>query len=428
MTDQQIADLGPAFAEYLSPYRDCFGQKRIFRHFDNYCRGLLSDLPRKSVEPIALACGTAVRTMQEFLITSEWEHETARERLQCVVGDALDTFPDDPLGNVGVIDETSCCKKGDETPGVQRQYLGCVGKLDDGIVTVHLGVTRGRVHALLDAESFLPEGWSGDRPRCRDAGIPDSMTHRTKWRIALERLARANASGIRFDWLTFDEGYGSCPEFLAILDEGGHRFVAEVPVSFAVRRKPEGDSQRASLVLPETRARFGTRYSFDRATTAPQRWRSASERVWVRGREFLLLVAVSETTAEVKYFLTNAGDHTPERIFQAAFRRATVEHGFRLAKSEAGLSHFEGRSYVGLMRHTILTLLVLGFVSLHADRLRGGKPTGDGGAGVPGDERPGGDPVLPPPGGGADEARRGGDPIPPAKERKSRSISQEKAD
>ena len=254
------------------------------------------------------------------------------------------------------------------------------------------------------------------------------MTHRTKWRIALERLARANASGIRFDWLTFDEGYGSCPEFLAALDERGQRFVAEVPVSFAVRRTPEGDPQRASSLLPETRARFGTRYSFDRATTAPQRWRSASERVWVRDRELLLLVAVGETTAEVKYFLTNAGDRTPKRIFQAAFRRATVEHGFRVAKSEAGPSHFEGRSHVGLMRYTILTLLVLGFVSLHADRLRGGGPTGDGGAGVPGDERPGGGPVLPPPGGWADEARRGSDPIPPAKERKSRTISQEKAD
>ena len=427
MTDQQIADLGPAFAKYLSPYRDCFAQKRIFRHFDNYCRGLLSDLPRKSVEPIALACGTAVRTMQEFLVTSDWEHETARERLRCVVGDALDGFPADPLGNVGVIDETSCLKKGNKTPGVQRQYLGCVGKLDNGIVTVHLGVTRGRFHALLDAELFIPQSWSDDRPRCRDAGIPDSTTHRTKWRIALEQLARADASGIRFDWLTFDEGYGSCPEFLAILDEDGRRFVAEVPATFAVRCTPEGDSQKARLLLPETRARFGPRYSFDRATTAPQRWRAAGERVWVRGREFLLLVAVSETTAEVKYYLTNANDPTPERILQVAFRRATVEHGFRVAKSEAGLSHFEGRSYVGLMRHMILTLIVLGFVSLHTNGLRGEKPAGDDGTGVPGDERPGRDPVLPPPGSGADAARRAGDPIPPAEERKSRTISQEEA-
>src|SRR6266567_1640964 len=82
MTEQEIMDLGPAFAAELSRYRDCFGQKRIAAHFDTYCRGLLSDLPRKSVEPIGLAAGTAVRTLQEFLTTSSWDQEQARDTLQ----------------------------------------------------------------------------------------------------------------------------------------------------------------------------------------------------------------------------------------------------------------------------------------------------------------------------------------------------------
>jgi len=73
MTDQGLAQLGPAFASFLRPFRPCFLQDRTARHFDNYCRGLLSDLPRKSVEPIALACGTAVRTLQEFLVTARWD-------------------------------------------------------------------------------------------------------------------------------------------------------------------------------------------------------------------------------------------------------------------------------------------------------------------------------------------------------------------
>ena len=138
MTDQEIAGLGPAFARYLGRYRDCFLQKRTAGHFDNYCRGLLSDLPRKSVEPIALACGTAARTLQEFLVTADWGHEIAREKLQRRMAEVLDALPDDPLGTVGVIDETSCAKKGDRTPGVRRQYLGCLGKIDNGIVTVHV--------------------------------------------------------------------------------------------------------------------------------------------------------------------------------------------------------------------------------------------------------------------------------------------------
>lgn len=427
MTDQQIQDLGPAFAKYLGLYRDCFGQSRVTRHFDNYCRGLLSDLPRKSVEPIALACGTSVRTLQEFLTVTDWDHHTARERLQCWLGDRIDLLPADPLGNVGVIDETSCRKKGEMTPGVQRQYLGCVGKIDNGIVTVHIGVARGRFQALLDADLFLPESWSVDRERCRRAGIPDSLVHRTKWRIALEQLARVNGNGIRFDWLTFDEGYGDCPAFLHALSERRQKYVAEVPVSFWLSDTPGGAVLRADWLVGGVLARFGQAYAMKRATGADQIWRARTRRVWMGARECLLVVAISEATGEVKYFVTDSLDEDVRRILEVAFRRATIEHSFRVAKSEAGLSHFEGRQYVGLMRHTILTLLVLGFVSDHADRLRGEKPARDDGAGVPGDagavrvDRP------VPAGDIPCAARRGSDPLPPASQRAGHQIPQEKA-
>src|SRR3954468_2622083 len=159
MTEQQITDLGPAFAAYLRRFRGCLAHDRRAKHFDTYCRGLLSDLPRKSVEPIALACGTAVRTLQEFLVTAAWDHDHARDLLQRQLAEVLAGLPADPLGSVGVIDETSCLKQGDQTPGVQRQYLGCVGKIANGIVTVHVGVARGRFQALLDADLYLPQSW-----------------------------------------------------------------------------------------------------------------------------------------------------------------------------------------------------------------------------------------------------------------------------
>src|SRR5947199_10225118 len=82
MTEQEITALGPAFAAYLRRFRDSFGRDRTAAHFGTYCRGLLSDLPRKSVEPIALAAGTAVRTLQEFLVTARWDHGAARDTLQ----------------------------------------------------------------------------------------------------------------------------------------------------------------------------------------------------------------------------------------------------------------------------------------------------------------------------------------------------------
>ncbi len=156
MTDEQIAALGPAFAAELRRDRGCFAQDRTAAHFGTYCRGLLSDLPRKTVEPIALVAGTAVRTLQEFLVTAKWEHAAARDRFQLRLAERLAELPPDPLGVVGVIDETSAVKKGDKTPGVRRQYLGCVGTIDNGVVTVHVGVTKGRYQALLDADCTCP--------------------------------------------------------------------------------------------------------------------------------------------------------------------------------------------------------------------------------------------------------------------------------
>src|SRR5215211_3298212 len=103
MTEQEIRRLGPAFGADLGRFRPCFLQKRTAAHFDNYCRGLLSDLPRKSVEPIALACGTAVRTLQEFLVTARWDEVATRDRLQRRLAGVLADLPADRLGTVGVI-------------------------------------------------------------------------------------------------------------------------------------------------------------------------------------------------------------------------------------------------------------------------------------------------------------------------------------
>src|SRR6476646_7435252 len=120
MTEREIADLGPAFAAYLRRFRGCFGQDRTAGHFDTCCRGLLSDLPRKSVEPVALAAGTAVRTLQEFLVTARWDHGRARDTPQRRLAALLAATPAGATGTVGVIDETSCRKWGEHTPGVQR--------------------------------------------------------------------------------------------------------------------------------------------------------------------------------------------------------------------------------------------------------------------------------------------------------------------
>jgi SRSO17 transposase len=386
MTEQEIAALGPAFAGYLGRYRECFLQKRTMAHFDTYCRGLLSDLPRKSVEPIALESGTAVRTLQEFLVTGRWDQERARTRLQTDLAAAVEAIPADALGTVGVIDETSCQKWGNHTPGVQRQYLGCVGKVDNGIVTVHVGVARGRFQALLDADLYLPQSWDADRERCRAAGIPDDVRYRPKWRLALDQLVRLSGNGLRFDWLVFDEGYGAAVPFLRILSLVGQRFVAEVPVHFMVRKRLAGVARRADARLTAADAKAGRRYRLVHQSVKDSVWRAVDAVVWAAGQKQRLIVAINEATAEVKYFLTNATAEPLARVLAVAFRRWTVEHSFRLAKQEAGLLHYEGRDYLGLTRHLVLALVVLGFVATYTERLRGEKSADHRRASVPGAE------------------------------------------
>src|SRR5436190_21912571 len=156
MTDQELRALGPALADHLDRYLFCCAYTQTFAHLGTYVRGLLSDLERKTCEPIALKAGTPVRSLQEFLRDHLWDFDQVRQLHQQRAAERL-RQPDEPngLGTVGLIDETSVAKKGDKTPGVQRQHLGCLGKTDNGIVSVHLGVCRGRYKCLIDADLFL---------------------------------------------------------------------------------------------------------------------------------------------------------------------------------------------------------------------------------------------------------------------------------
>src|SRR5438309_4444996 len=115
MTEQQLDGLGPALDDFLRPYLFCCGYTQTFAHLGTYCRGLLSDLARKSVEPIALASGVAVRTLQEFVRDHVWREDEVRSLLQQHVAERLRKQPADDLGTVGIIDETGTPKKGTKT-------------------------------------------------------------------------------------------------------------------------------------------------------------------------------------------------------------------------------------------------------------------------------------------------------------------------
>ena len=412
MTPQQIVALGPALTGFLRAFGSCLGQSRLLEHFGRYCRGLLSDLPRKSVEPMALAAGSTVRAMQLFLTHQVWDQRRMRQMLQQRIVARHAPPPGaaraaGDLGAIGVIDETSTVKKGDKTPGVQRQYLGSAGKIENGIVTVHLSYEYEGFKAILDSDLYLPTSWADDRERCRAADVPDDLVFQTKPALALEQVKRAIAQGIRFDWLTFDETYGRDPSFLRGLEAEGQLYVAEVPANFRCwPRLPQYRSLRREFATKKVRnvTRWSPAFVYQpwqsvtirRETLKPVVWDVKAAQVYLRSannrptdRTYWLIVAWNRATDETKYFLSNAPPATDlALILRVAFRRAVIEHLFRIVKGEIGFSHFEGRSYVGLMRHMTLCQLVLLFLAEQTDRLRGEKSGDHDRAGGPGAEPP----------------------------------------
>jgi SRSO17 transposase len=371
MDAERIRGLRTQLRRYLRHFDECFNFAPTRAHLPVYVRGQLSDLPRKSVEPIALAEGVPPRTLQEFLSLLDWDERRMEARLQQLV--ARDHASPHAIG---VIDETACPKKGDKTPGVQRQYCGAAGKVENCVVTVHLGYAVDDFHCLLANDLFLPESWAHDRERCRQAGIPDEVVYRPKWQIALELLDRALSKGVQFAWLTFDEYYGSKPQFLHELDRRRQQYVAEVPVTFRgwlklPRLRANGlRGQRPSSCVadllrysPALRDQPWQRFRVKDGKKGPMVWEVKQVRFYPQledgdlGKAGRLIVARNVLKPEeVKYFVSNAPPETRlQTLLLVAFSRWHVERCFEDEKTELGFDHYEGRKYRGLMRHQALT-------------------------------------------------------------------------
>ena len=230
MTPQQVAALGPAFAAYLRPFEDCFGQDRTREHLHTYCRGLLSDLSRKSVEPIAhwrVEC--AVRTLQEFLTHHHWDRgedagrgprRVAREHLP-----APGQKPTDELGVVGRHRRDGRAQEGGQDAGRAASALrGCrASRTTASSPSIWMWATRQFRSTLLDGGllSYRRHGTT-TATACREHGVPDSVVYRPKWQISVSSWSKKHlGNGIRFDWIVFDEGYGGKPPFLYDLDALG---------------------------------------------------------------------------------------------------------------------------------------------------------------------------------------------------------------
>ena len=402
MDAKQMGSIEPAVKEFLQKFRKCF-RKPTFNHFSTYLLGLLDDMPRKNVEAIALAAGVAVRTLQEFLSQLRWDDNRVHELYQHLIADEHGCD-----NAIGVIDASGHSKQGIKPPGVQRQYCGETGKIDNCVLGVHLLYTdnkpRNPFSCMLDSELYLPKSWENDESRRREAGIPDDKHHQPEWQIAIDLLTEALANGIRFSWVTFDEAYGKVPAFWFGLDAFGLRAVGEVPRNFRCWASPpkhhslQGSfaSRRVDEVVRRSRVFGGQKWvkmRIKNTTRGPQVWYVKSARVQMVGqddrgcscptdRRYWLIAAKNARSGELKYFVSNASASAGVRdILEAAFARWHVEKWFERAKQLAGFGSFEVRKYIGLMRHWLCSRIAMCFLSRQTRRLRGEKPSHHVGAG-----------------------------------------------
>lgn len=410
MTADQIRSLQPELAALLETFRPYLKRASNFGHLLGYVLGLLADLKRKSIEPIALAAGAAVRTLQEFLSFLDWDHEAANDHLQRVV---MDRHASERA--IGVIDASGHAKQGRMTPGVARQWCGETGKIDNCVVGQYLLYSdhhpSNPFHCALSSDLFLPKAWDEDAERRRKAHIPEEVVHRPKWRIALDQLKRAIGNGVRFWFLVFDEDYGKVPAFWFELDALGQQAIGEVPKNFrCFAKRPACRSQQKAhrpkrvdnlcRFSPLFREQAWRRVTVKDATRGPIVWEVKMARVHLvvasprpsrpTDRRYGLIVARNPETDEIKYFISNASAGVPlEDLLTAAFARWQIELWFHRAKQEAGLGAFEVRTYRSLLRHWFCSRLAMYFLAAQTQRLRGEKSGDHAGTGGGGDERPG---------------------------------------
>ena len=410
MTSNEIASLVPALADLLARFRPYFPREKVFSYLEKYIVGLLSDLKRKSIEPMALAAGVPVRTLQEFLSFFDWDDTRVSDELNRQVAEEHDLDH-----AIGVFDGSGHVKQGTKTPGVQRQWCGEVGKKENCVIGHHLLYTDNHptnpFSCVLASDLYLPKSWADDRARCRVAGIPEDLDYRPGWRILIDQLTRVIGNRVRLSYVTFDEEFGSVTELWFELDRLGQRAIGEVrPNFYGWVTPPKYQSGRSEYaphrvddLVAHSPAFYGQSWqavTIKDTTRGPAVWQIKHAPMYLPVRQdhpvpvptdrtYWLIVARQPTTGEVKYFVSNAPLSTPvDALLRVAFSRWQVEQWFHRAKQETGLGAFEVRTYKSLMRHWLICRIAMFFLARETRRFRKKKSTDYAGTSRGGGQHP----------------------------------------
>jgi SRSO17 transposase len=399
--DELMGRLGPRFGR-VEPRRRALV----------YLRGLLAPVERKNGWRLAEAAGDRTPDgMQDFLGRRRWDADAVRDDLRAYVVEHLG----DP-GAVLVLDETGFVKKGTKSAGVQRQYSGTAGRVENCQVGVFLGYAGLKGHALLDRALHLPEGWAGDAGRRAGAGVPEEVAFTTKPKLGAAMLARALDAGVPCSWVTGDS-VAACPP------AGGAGPVGRRPHPAA----PDRGSRRARLRAGGDQRLGGRRVDAWAAGVPPGGWRrlSAGEGSkgprlydwaylpyrggapagWAKG---LLVRRKLDEPDELTFPLTLAPEATDlATLVRVAGTRWTIESCFEAAKGEVGLDQYEVRSRTGWHRHVTLAMLAHAYLAVIREAAVGGIGAARPRRGAAATDRARGAPAALAPGPGAPARSRG---------------------
>jgi SRSO17 transposase len=230
-------------AALLGALRPCFARTQTWQQAGKYVSALASELPSRNGWSIAEHCGDrSPDCTQRLLNRASWDEREAMSQVRKHAVAGLDLAARRcrrPRMTVGALDETGQAKQGGSTAGVRRQYMGCAGRVANGISTVHLSYVRERTgHALIGARQWIPEEQVKDPVKSLAGGLPPGLGFRTKGQLAIGVLREACADGVRFDFVCGDEVYGSCTELRDHLEERGQAYVLRVASSFRVTLAP----------------------------------------------------------------------------------------------------------------------------------------------------------------------------------------------
>jgi SRSO17 transposase len=389
MTDAQVEKCRKRLEHFLKDLLEPVGRSER-RHWGAvYIRGLLLNGERKSIEPLAARSAEGnVQALQQFVGQSPWDWMPLWERVAKRMTAELEPDP------VWVIDDTGFPKQGKHSVGVERQYSGTLGKVGNCQVAVSLHHVGEQGNTVLGWRLYLPESWTKDRKRRKEAAIPDEVVFKTKWQLSLDIIDQVRAWGLPSRIVVADAGYGDTTELRDELEARQLPYAVGVSPTMGVwTRTPQAKiPDYTGRGGPPTRYRYGSQRPISVRDAASQakgwkivRWRQGTKG-WLESRfvalrvqpshgfvhgqpphkEVWLLIEWPEAEKEpTKYFLCDlSATYTLRRLVRLAKCRWKIEQDYQQLKEELGLDHYEGRSWIGWHHHATLVMLAHAFLTL----------------------------------------------------------------